>query len=304
MSKTTIHGGCSFIFGLPFVAAGVFIVLLGYGKIEADPSKIHAPMYVIKIIGFVFGGAGLSLLVHGLKGMRLESARKRVQKMKPDEPWAFDHGWNPREISDGNLGKAFQSLFGLVFFSIFMVPFNWIAFFKDGPKGGIQFGNFIAIFVIGIFDLVLIGIFCYTIYIFMRAFKYGATKLEFRRFPYFLGSELDAVFCASKPIKGMKSLHCTLRYIEEAYEVRGSGKNRSQRVVLYQVYGDELEIAVDPRDMMGKVEIPIRFELPQGEFENKLRERPAKYWHLELKAETPGVDFHAAFLLPVYKLPA
>jgi hypothetical protein len=34
-----------------------------------------------------------------------------------------------------------------------------------------------------------------------------------------------------------------------------------------------------------------------------LSEHPARYWELELRAETEGIDFVAAFLLPIYAEP-
>jgi hypothetical protein len=50
-------------------------------------------------------------------------------------------------------------------------------------------------------------------------------------------------------------------------------------------------------------DLPVSFKLPEGEFGTRLSEAPARYWELEVKADTPGLDFGALFLLPVYERP-
>jgi len=58
VSRTTIHGWPSVILGLPFAGMGTFILLMGLEKIEVDPSKVHAPMWVIAVCGLLFVLAG------------------------------------------------------------------------------------------------------------------------------------------------------------------------------------------------------------------------------------------------------
>ena len=48
----------------------------------------------------------------------------------------------------------------------------------------------------------------------------------------------------------------------------------------------------------------VEWPLPtQGQWTTTLSERPARFWELEVKADTPGVDYHSRFLLPIYVRP-
>ena len=42
------------LFGSVFILAGLMIILLGLGVIHADPSTVHAPMWIIVCAGLVF----------------------------------------------------------------------------------------------------------------------------------------------------------------------------------------------------------------------------------------------------------
>jgi hypothetical protein len=48
----------------------------------------------------------------------------------------------------------------------------------------------------------------------------------------------------------------------------------------------------------------MEWPLPNdAELSTQLNGRPAKFWELEVKAKTPGVDYHERFLLPIYAKP-
>lgn len=67
----------------------------------------------------------------------------------------------------------------------------------------------------------------------------------------------------------------------------------------YQLYHE-------PRTLSGRQVAPSgklsqEWVLPgDPEFASALSQRPALFWELEVKADTPGVDYHSSFLLPVY----
>ena len=83
-------------------------------------------------------------------------------------------------------------------------------------------------------------------------------------------------------------------------ETTGTGKNRSSQQVLYCLHEVKRELNSSQFDINSQSEIPISIRLPQGDFSNRLLETPRRYWELEVKAETPGIDYDACFFLPVY----
>lgn len=47
--------------------------------------------------------------------------------------------------------------------------------------------------------------------------------------------------------------------------------------------------------------LPVTFQLPADEaFATQLTADSPVYWELDISAETPGVDFAATYLIPVY----
>ena len=69
ISRSTIHGWKSFLFGLPFTAAGIFIILFSFNIIPTPDSKFHVPRYMVAMFGGLFLIAGLFLIIHGLASL-------------------------------------------------------------------------------------------------------------------------------------------------------------------------------------------------------------------------------------------
>ena len=209
------------------------------------------------------------------------------------EPWYWDHAWDSRGAESGGLGPAFQTFLGFLFFSAFLSMFNWWAFFS--PQRIVP----LMIFV-GLFNLIPVAILLGAFYQLFQHFKYGTSRLHFARFPFRPGHSIEAGLEASRKVAAAPSISLTLRYIEEVTETTGSGKNRSSHQVLYCLHEVKQELNSSQFDAGGDAEIPINIRLPAGDFSNRLIDTPRRYWELEVKAETPGIDYAARFLLPVY----
>src|SRR6185503_4312602 len=128
--------------------------------------------------------------------------------------------------------------------------------------------------------------------------KYGRARLAFQSFPFFLGETLTARLGTSRPIGRFKKLVFTLRCIEERTETRRTAKGTSIQTVCDQLWADE--VAQDAGDLREGNEVTVRFDLPDGDYGTRLSEAPARYWELTVVADTPGVEFSAKFLVPVY----
>jgi hypothetical protein len=291
---TQSGGGCLILFGLPFIAVGVGAILpsLGYLDLNAQSGN-DAPTWLLTAFGFVFALAGLSVTWAGAAGMfRARAARKRKEE-HPLEPWFWDHPWDSRRGESGGLGPAIQSFMAFLFLSAFLSMFNWWAFFsEEGPWP-------LKLFV-GLFDLIALGVLGGAIYLLFQYFKYGKSRLHFARFPFRPGRSVEAGLEAGSRLSAAPSINLTLRYIEEVTETTGSGKNRSSTQVLYCLHELKHELRAGQFDATSGVVIPINMRLPEGDYANRLLETPRRYWELEVKAETPGIDYSARFLLPVY----
>ncbi len=151
--------------------------------------------------------------------------------------------------------------------------------------------------ITGFFDLIVIIVTGHAFYKLFQFLKYGNSRLRFADFPFYLGSRADMIL---EGLPGhMDRLEFKLRAVEEAYEMRGSGKNRSQQVVCYQRYGEERVMENVSNGTDGKFK--MSWDLPDNmEFTTRLGDRPAFFWEMLIEAQTPGIDYHARFLVPIY----
>ena len=270
---------------------GTFILLMGLGKIEVDPGKVHAPMWIIALFGLLFVLAGLSFIWHGLGGVRRKAKIKIVKTTRASSPWLWDYEWQALGISDNKLKKVMHGLIMLIVVGAFLAPFHWWAFVSDE-------GSFMVKAMVVFFDLVFgLGGGYYFLNNLALFLKYGNSRLRFSSFPFLLGDTLSVVLVGLP--SEINQLQLDLRFIEEQYETRGSGRNKESRVVCYQLYHEER--ILKGREVASSGKLSLEWGLPnEPEMTSTLSQRPARFWELEVKADTPGVDYHSRFLLPVY----
>ena len=293
VSRTTIHGGASILFGLPFLAAGIGITLITTGHFSVPAKDIHAPLWVIGVAGAMFFLVGVFLMLHGFDGMKRKRRLKKGKYMAPHRPWMWDYAWEPLGISENKKKGVINALVAMGVYIAFLSPFNWLVFYSE---------EVLPVWVKGVvivFDLIIL----FVVYDFVRKLsqylKYGDSRLRFKNFPFVLGGKMVVSLAGAPP--QFEVMRMNLRFIEEAYEESGSGRNRSQDVVCYQRYGEEKVLRSHDA---GGSKIVMAWQLPEdSEFTTQLSVRPAKFWELEIKAETPGVDYESRFLLPIYAKP-
>ena len=293
ISRTTIHGWSSVLFGLLFVAAGAYIILISLNIIDTPDSKFHVPRYMAAMFGGVFLMPGLFLVIHGLLSLNYRPAKFLVNA----SPWDNDYGWNHHQVNDRSRSDLVKFFFSTLLLILFLTPFH-IFIFKILAESKI--GYFPMALMI-IFDLAVLIIIWTYLKKLLRYLKYGMSSLRFNQFPYFLGNKLDLTFMINKPLKGADTISVTLQCIEEKYETRGSGDNRKSVVVCYHLYSESKEIELPILETASSLQIPIQFDLPAEDiYRTRLKERPPTYWEMEIKAETDGIDLAKNFLVPVY----
>jgi hypothetical protein len=293
-SGTTVHALPSVAFGCVFALAGAST---GFFLLR-DPSVAATNRLVGLLAALLFAACGLSFVVHGLLGLRREARVRAGRLSHPREPWRWDYPWEAAGPRDDAVTRPFTWLWRAAVLVLFLLPFNYfILFGEDFPLlARLVFGLFI-----GCFDLLAL----YTLYrlghALLQLARYGRGRLALDRFPVFPGETLDAYLRSGRPIPAT-TLTATLRCVEERYETRGHGENRSKRVVCYELYADSKAVRVYP-GTVGSSGAHLRFEIPpygSGLPGTRLGERPPTYWELRLEAASPGADYEATFLIPVY----
>ena len=291
-SGTTIHGWAAVLFSLPFMVIGFTIAVLTLlGRMQPSGGT---PEWILVLSGVVFASAGMAIMVHGARGLAHRSRMAARREANPREPWTWDHPWSPYGSHD-DAGRTMARVAGFAAFgAILLAPFNWLSFFSGADVGGLKP-------VTAIFDLMMIGVGAWAAYLVARRRKYGVGMLRFRRFPFTTGDEVEVMLARVGPLASLDALEATLRCVQERYETtRRSGK-RESRVVCYEVWSETRRSEQGDGRRSTERDFTWRFTVPESVPGTTLSERPPTYWELEVKAEMPGVDYRATFLVPVYE---
>jgi hypothetical protein len=280
------------IFGLPFLAAGVALALLPREAFRPDDGG-DLPPWLPWCLALLFSGAGLFLGGKGVLAVIERSRLKARRERHPQEPWRADHPWDPAGASYSPGASLPGQLAALAFMTFLLAPFNYFTFYEPREDMPLWARALVVLFDV-VLALVLVGI-ALTV---VHQAKYGRARLVFQSFPFFLGDALSARLGTSRPIGHFKKLTFTLRCIEERTETRRSGNKTTIRTVCDQLWADE--VALEGGAAREGHEVPVRFDLPEGDYGTRLSKAPARYWELAVAADTPGLDFAAKFLVPVY----
>lgn len=289
-SAIAIDGWKSALFGLPFLAIGVWISLgtLGLRPIQSK----NVPDWAVGIFGAVFFFSGLFFVSHGLLGMVRKSRYVRAAARNPSQPWLCDFHW----AQDGFAFSAFNAMLGRLLaalgWTIFLLPFFWIGF----TRGLWIFAVFASIFA-------LFGLIFWYRWAQMLAdlIRYGNSYLSYDSFPYFAGGTLRARLRAPHHLADIDALTLTLRCVREEYVTSGTGRDRSTKVVCYEIYNEA--VTLDRDRLAGFVggEIPVEFRVPADQPSTSLSSTPPIYWEIEANGQSRAVRYQAYFLVPVYK---
>jgi hypothetical protein len=295
LTATTAGGAGGIVFGVVFVAVGCVIVGVGAGWIPVDPKDVHAPMWVITCCGSMFAVPGLVVMYAGIRGVAADRRRRAELALRPDEPWLADRDWNERGEAFTGTGRFVKSAAGTLFLFVFLLPFNWWAWFsgQGGPVVGL---------IVGIFDLALCFAVFETVRRFLAMLRYGRSEILFDSFPYFVGERMSLAF--RQPGHAVfRKLTFRLQCVEERLETRGSGKNRSTSKVPFALFEEVIERDEEEGAAAAYGDDKLEFELPDDRPGNRLGKRPPTYWQLLVRGEAVGPDYEGRFLLPVYDRP-
>ncbi|NBB79554.1 MAG: hypothetical protein GVY36_08935 [Verrucomicrobia bacterium] len=296
--QTGVRTGLShvgmFLFGLPFFLVGQYFLLGSLGLRPLDLERANVPEWVLGLVGLVFLMGGLMLWAMGYRAMRFRRRLAAARRAHPDQPAYADFPWDWKGFVPDRWGKVLQALAMLPLVAALIVVMNYMVFVAN--RGAPLFAQAIVL----LFDVFLVfGLYRLGLMV-LRAVKYGRTRLRFERFPFRRGETLPVHIELPAAVRRTGGGRIELRQIEEFWEVSGrAGKNRRKSLVHECGWSGERvfekgEVPVNSGVLETSFAIPA--EVPPTRID---AERPI-FWELDLRLETPGVDFHQRYLVPVY----
>lgn len=292
-SATTIDGWPAILFGLPFLAIGLFLAALGTGVVAVHTrGGASSPTWLIGLIGGMFGCAGLFVVGHGVRGVLRKMAYRRESALHAGQIWYADHHWSKQGASFSAFKTMLGRLLAALGWYVFLVPFLWVGLTQRGTW----------IFTVGAGFFGLAGIVFWVRWAKMlgELIRYGNSYLSYDQFPYFLGGTLTARLRAPRHVNEFDELTLILRCVTERYVTSGSGRNRNSAVVCYELYRDEAKFTSEQLAAYAAGEIPMQFRVPAEQPTTALIATPPTYWEVEARGSSKTVNYQAYFLVPVY----
>ncbi|NQU20830.1 MAG: DUF3592 domain-containing protein [Candidatus Nealsonbacteria bacterium] len=255
--------------------------------------ELRFGLLAMKIVfALVFGGVGFGLIIGSVFARRKTTAEKQLTVAHPDRPWLWKEEWATGQIRSSSKTTMWVALGFAAFWNLVSSP---VLFFV--PEEVIEKENYLALLGL-LFPLVGLGLIVWAARAVLRWRKYGESVFEMAATPGLLGGSLAGVIRASKPLAPPDGFRQVLSCIEKT--TSGSGKNRSttettrwqdERVIDRPLSGPGEPTAVP-------VAFAVPYDMPASTIESERREIT---WRLEVSAAVPGIDYHAAFDVPVFK---
>jgi hypothetical protein len=276
-----------------FVGVGVFVTLFGLRLIEPG-GRLNVPHWVLIPIGLVFGGAGL--FIWSMIWRQHTAARRRDQLLlrHPGEPAPSEYDGDPAGSRSRLGAHAVRATLVAVLFVLFLTPFNYISFQKDG--------HLMMQALTGLFNVVTLCLIYAAALCWGRAWKFGPAFLRYDRFPLRTDQPVRLMWIAPPGCRGAVTGRFTLRCVIEWYESSGRGKSRDTRLVHEQQWSGIWELAA-PALIAPGMTCELQAVLPPGCPGTSLHSQRPVFWELEVDLHLPGLDFKETHLVPLYARP-
>ena len=234
----------------------------------------------------------LALLVIAVAVTTRRAALRRtaMQAQHPDEPWLWDDRWTTGRIRDTyRLAAVFTWLFAFIW-NLIAVPaaIQGVNEARHGSPG------WWFILILPLLGLLLLF---RAIYLTLRRMKFGPSELVLETRPGCIGGWFAGTVETRAPIESERA-DLTLECIHR--ETSGSGKTRH---TFEDVVWDAKQTLIGrmPQGRLGGGLIPIAYRLPAKlRATEAISPREEFYWRLRVRAATPGADYAAEFIVPVF----
>ncbi|HEU5303725.1 MAG TPA: hypothetical protein VFU40_03690 [Gemmatimonadales bacterium] len=286
--------GCLVLFLLPFAGAGVVTAVLALQRAAAGNWQ---EALFLGLFALTFGGVGIGGIVAGLAGSRKLKEQAALEARYPGQPWLWRRDWASGRIIDVGRSKAVSALMFTLLWNLVGLPAGYF-----GVRAALTEGNHAALVGL-LFPVVGAGLLVWAARATIRYRKYGISHLQLSTIPGIIGRSLAGAVSVPGSVLPPDGFRATLSCIRRV--TTGSGDSRSTAEhILWQ---DERKVqGTVARIPAGTVtNIPVAFRLPaDATVTDGSNPRNAVIWRLQLSAAVPGVDYDAAFEVPVFRTAA
>ncbi|HUR94195.1 MAG TPA: hypothetical protein VMY76_06400 [Gemmatimonadales bacterium] len=274
--------GCLALFLLPFAAGGAFAATQAFAAFRTGD---WTQAGFLAVFALVFGGVGFGGMGAVLVGSRKAEEAIVRQARHPEAPWLWRSDWAAQRVIDSSRGGMWGAWAFTVLWNLISLPSAVL-----GVRSALTEGRHAALLVL-LFPVVGVGLLIWAVRITLRYRRYGESRFELATLPAAVGHTLEGMVRTPPGLRPPDGFHAVLSCIRR---VTTGGRNRStSESVLWQ---EERRV---PGAAIG---VPIAFVIPADASPTDPGFSSTRtLWRLELSADVPGVDYSAAFEVPVFR---
>ena len=281
--------GCAWVFIAPMLAIGAYAIgnaaldLLGGRAEEAKGAGLLA------IMCFMTGG-GLALAL--TRRYRQEALHTQAVEANRDTPWAVRPDWAAGIIKAESPSKITGSILTTVVVLVAVFPIA-----SGLTQAPLDARNPIVIAAAAIF-LSALAVAVRTV---ARYAKFGGSQLQLETVPGVVGRSLRGAVHIRPGVDVRGDARVRLRCLR-SIQSTGDPDRADNPTVVTDTFWEEVQSATPEHGADGGIRIPVAFALPSHV--PSLSDNDGLIWYryeLAVDGDTSGVDFHAAFDVPVYR---
>lgn len=286
MRESRSGAGCLIAFGIPFVGIAMYmgITALRLHAIGTWPRLVA--VYACIAVAFGLSGFGLIAAVVWHRPRPLEDPDLRAAH--PDQPWLWRQEWTSRRLSDQSRSGAFVLWgFALLWNAITSPVFIYI-------PDQIRKGHLLA-WIGVLFPLAGALLLINAVRLTIRRLRFGGSTLLLDAVPVPVGGVLRGTVEVPHSLSRVSGVKIRL----VALAKRRHGGSTSDSIACHE----EREIHPSMLRLTGEgVAIPIEIAVPDDAPATDTSDSALQvFWRLDVHAAVPGVDYHAAFDIPVFR---
>ena len=238
------------------------------------------------IVILTFGGFGGAMLLGCFFTQRQARARANLAAAHPDEPWLWRSDWASAQVENSENIRLWTFCGAALFWNLATAPLWYLL----PPE--IMNGNYVSLLA-AILPAIGVVIAKSAMSLLLRRMKYGECVFQMESVPGVIGGELIGDISTSRNIETAGRVNLLLCCQSKAFKGDDSFETtkelwRSEHFVAPSGAAD------------GTGAIPVRFAIPNDCRPSDNAGEGTTEWHLTATADSPGVKFKCAFLIPVF----
>ena len=239
------------------------------------------------IFFFVFGGAGLGLMIFAFRAPKEKDLSAPQYRAKP---WLANDDWQGDALKSNSKLTMYVTWGFAAVWNLISAPLPFVIYGEVLEKQ-----NYPALLGL-LFPIVGVGLLLWAARRTLEWRRFGPAPLTLDPFPGSIGGHVGGTIDVNLPYDVNAKFSLTLTNLHSY--ISGSGKNRSRNE---SAKWQDVQIAHSTSGVKGS-RLSFRFTVPEGLDEADADQSEDSYyiWRLNLKAELPGIDIDRDYDIPVY----